>query len=241
MMFGPSATEADASRMPPPETATQYTNVRTARWATTQLASMSSERRTLVVDHSGVIEVKAAYMSVELGPGDVLFVDDVAPSQYTANPLDESCVLLIGVADSWSPRGVVVPDVDDTQGRSATPLLREIYVADEQSHFRGFEQLFPSSPGESEPQQPRSVSFLCLSPESFGDWHTESSANLVCVLGGTFELEVGGASGSVEGFRVGDVCLADDRSGQGHISRTHGETRFVAVSLPEDHVWKHRG
>jgi hypothetical protein len=80
--------------------------------------------------------------------------------------------------------------------------------------------------------------FMGLSPDQFGDWHTEEATSLVVVLAGGFELEVGGDGGATEVFRAGDVCLVQDHSGQGHISRTHGETRFVAIAVPEEHVWR---
>jgi uncharacterized protein YjlB len=80
--------------------------------------------------------------------------------------------------------------------------------------------------------------FTCLSPDQFGDWHTEEATSLVVVLSGGFELEVGGDGGATEVFRAGDVCLVQDHHGQGHISRTRGETRFVAVAVPEEHVWQ---
>jgi hypothetical protein len=53
---------------------------------------------------------------------------------------------------------------------------------------------------------------------------------------GKLELEVSG-DGDIEVFGPGDVCLAEDRTGEGHIDRMHGETRLALIVFEDDHLW----
>jgi quercetin dioxygenase-like cupin family protein len=223
MCFGPTATAADTAKMPPPELAVAHRTVR----ATSRVAPDGSRQLLFVVD--GEVEVTASYMRTTLGRGDVLFLDGTDPATYAISTSSGGRVVQLDVADEWAPEGIVAPSIDEEHGR---PLVQRMYVHDEQARFRSADELF------DDVARPVSrAMFMCLSPDQFGDWHTEAMTSLVVVLAGGFELEVGGDGGSTQVFRAGDVCLVQDHTGQGHISRTHGETRFVAISVPEEHVW----
>lgn len=94
----------------------------------------------------------------------------------------------------------------------------------------------------------RSAEFPALSVglrESGGtrnmDFHPAPRRQLVITLAGRVELETG--DGEVRGFGPGDIFLADDTSGQGHILRdTGGPHRGVVVPLaPEFDLGALRG
>jgi hypothetical protein len=69
-----------------------------------------------------------------------------------------------------------------------------------------------------------------LSPQ---DWHHAPRRQLVAVLSGALEIEVG--DGSKRRFNTGDCFLADDLSGQGHrTSDVLGPVRLLYVELPLD-------
>jgi len=233
LFFGPTATEADRARMPKPEVAVAYESVRLVRPRDGHREHGGDDRaRRLVLVVSGGIDVCAGGMRASLRPGDVLFVDDPESAQHELGFEGDSRIVRIDVADSWEPNGVVPPALDESR-RDGGPLLKHMYVEEEQARFREADALFD----DGTPRPVARVMFMGLSPDQFGDWHTEESTSLVVVLSGGFELEVGGGGGAMEVFRAGDVCLVQDRHGQGHISRTHGETRFVAVAVPDEHVW----
>ena len=63
------------------------------------------------------------------------------------------------------------------------------------------------------------------------DWHNASGRQLVITLQGESEIEVG--DGTKRRFRPGDILLAEDSTGRGHISREVSSRlhRMVFVSL----------
>lgn len=235
MVAGPTATDQDKAAMPPPELAREISSVCPVRHLDGTQQTATARQLALVV--SGSVEVRASYQRATLRPGDVLLADDQGGKHALAYSGD--CrILEAEVTAAWLPQGTVPPPVDDDQrGAGDAPKIKYMFVADEKAHFQDFDWLFPAAPGIAKPQPALGMSLICLSPDSFGNWHTEKGVSLVVVLSGGFELEVGGAGGA-QLFRAGDVCLVEDLHGQGHITRTHGDTRFAAIAIPDTHGWK---
>jgi hypothetical protein len=51
------------------------------------------------------------------------------------------------------------------------------------------------------------------------------------------EMEVGGGGGAVEVFHAGDICLAEDRTGEGHIGRFRGVVHVVIMVVETENLW----
>lgn len=65
------------------------------------------------------------------------------------------------------------------------------------------------------------------------DWHHAPRRQLVAVLSGALEIEVG--DGSRRRFNTGDCFLADDLAGQGHLTRdVEGPVRLLYAELPSE-------
>jgi hypothetical protein len=65
------------------------------------------------------------------------------------------------------------------------------------------------------------------------DWHHAPRRQLVAVLSGVLEVEVGG--GSKARFGPGDTFIADDLAGRGHLTRDlEGPVRLLYVHLPDE-------
>jgi hypothetical protein len=65
------------------------------------------------------------------------------------------------------------------------------------------------------------------------DWHHAPRRQLVAVLSGVLEVEVGG--GAAARFGPGECFIADDLSGRGHLTRDlEGPVRLLYVHLPDD-------
>ncbi len=65
------------------------------------------------------------------------------------------------------------------------------------------------------------------------DFHVAPRRQLVINLFGVVEIETG--TGEKQRFGPGDILLADDRTGRGHISRDiEGPRRNLFVPLPDD-------
>jgi hypothetical protein len=107
---------------------------------------------------------------------------------------------------------------------------------DDKSYFRDFEGLFGPQ-GEWSAITPLiGFRFIGMAADTFIDWHPEIVNNFVIVMSGGLELEVGGGAGAVEIFRPGDVCLAEDRTGEGHIDRVHGDVQVAVLIVADDHL-----
>ncbi len=195
----------------------------------------AGERPVPLVVAPGGIDVAATDDDATLRPGDVLFVDDLSSAGHTLTYRD-SRIVRIDVADSWTPHESFHRRSTTGSDEATDGKVTEMFVADGQADFRSLDQLFGRA-GRDRSQADVGRVVTSLSPGSFGDWHTEKASSLVLVLTGGFELEVGGDGGHVEVFRAGDICLVQNRWGQGHITRTHGETRFAAVVVADEHLW----
>ena len=64
------------------------------------------------------------------------------------------------------------------------------------------------------------------------DWHTAPRRQLIITISGLGELQVGG--GETRVFRSGDVLLADDLTGEGHITREPTGRFALMVPLADD-------
>lgn len=72
-------------------------------------------------------------------------------------------------------------------------------------------------------------------------FHNAPRRQFVITISGVGELECG--DGSRRRMGPGDILLADDTTGQGHITREiHGPRRIIFVPLPQDYdvtAWRH--
>lgn len=199
----------------------------------------TAEARHLVFVISGRVELTASDGSTcVLEPGDAYLEDDVSGKGHRVRWVGECRVLRLGGLEPWNPEGEALSATSALSSQASKgPLLRRMYKAsDDKSYFRSFDYLFPEEPGKWSAVRPViGFSFTHFPPDFFIDWHPEVVNNFVVVMTGELELEVG--DGSVEVFGPGDVCLAEDRTGQGHIDRMHGENRIAVIVFEDQHLW----
>jgi len=83
--------------------------------------------------------------------------------------------------------------------------------------------------GEGTPMQPTTGIVFRVSPPGYIlDWYCAPRRQYSLSLSGTAEIEVG--DGTVARIGPGDVVLAEDLTGQGHITRVVGDQpRFYAI------------
>ncbi|MFQ5851409.1 MAG: hypothetical protein ACE5JU_12570 [Candidatus Binatia bacterium] len=99
------------------------------------------------------------------------------------------------------------------------------------SHFEDIEVSFESDPRtEKSPFQAATGVVLHRAPAGrVIDWHTAPRRQYVVTLSGEWEIECG--DGTVRRFRPGDVMLAEDQTGNGHISRVVGSEPHVFMTV----------
>ena len=116
-------------------------------------------------------------------------------------------------------------------------MVSRIYTGDDgQTHVEEIEMPLgpPSSTSTelSEIQTAQSIQFRRTSPEYFIDWHTAPRRQYVITLAGRSEVEFG--DGTKVQLYPGHILLAEDTTGQGHISRAVGDEDRLSIFVPID-------
>ena len=88
----------------------------------------------------------------------------------------------------------------------------------------------PAAPlGVSDTANADTLLFLTFPVGWVGEWHAAPRKQFVFVLSGRIEVEVG--DGEKREFGPGDVILALDTAGRGHISRTVGKQPAISAAV----------
>ena len=74
------------------------------------------------------------------------------------------------------------------------------------------------------------MQFRRSSPAYYIDWHTAPRRQYVITLAGESEVEIG--DGTKIRLHPGHILLAEDTTGQGHISRAIGSDDRISLFLP---------
>ncbi|HEY3929858.1 MAG TPA: cupin domain-containing protein [Candidatus Koribacter sp.] len=104
--------------------------------------------------------------------------------------------------------------------------------ADNLSHFDRLPiQFHPVKTGlareDSDPIPARSAFLVRVAPGYFENWHNANQRRYIAVLSGHAEIEV--ANGQKISLAPGDLALAEDLTGKGHIFRVTGNEDWVAL------------
>ncbi len=175
---------------------------------------------------------------ITLDPGDILLVGDAAAGAGVLAGGDCRLVQVLLEPDWPGPRTRPANTVSgQPRGERPCNFKRMIKGADDRSTFHDFANLF-GPPGDWSAVTPViGLRFIGMAEDTFIDWHPEIVNNLVIVMSGGLELEVGGGGGAVEVFRQGDICLAQDRTGEGHIDRVHGFVQVAVLIIEDADLW----
>jgi quercetin dioxygenase-like cupin family protein len=204
----------------------------------TSLAGASGAVLTFVV--SGELSfLNGVGEATRLIPGDLFLVDADSAPRVAPTARDNCRLIQIGVAPDWpGPDAKLQTPGTLTARKGGQSNIKRLYQgADDRTYFSEFPELFPALPNEwSEQRHAAGFRFMCWE-DGFLDWHPEVINNLAIFLSGELELESGGAGGAIEVFHAGDVCLAQDRTGEGHIDRTRGVTHVALIVIETEHLW----
>ena len=107
-------------------------------------------------------------------------------------------------------------------------MIVRLFTGDDgQSHFEEMEapteevHRVATKPGED-------LVFRRSAENSFSDWHHPSRRQYLFVIEGSMEVAVG--DGTTRQFNTGDVLLAEDLTGQGHVTKSLGGS-YTSVSM----------
>lgn len=111
-------------------------------------------------------------------------------------------------------------------------IIRIYTGSDHKAHFEEIELKFSGDQqiltADSRPAT--GAVFRSVAPGSVLERHPAPRRQFVVTLSGSWEIEA--SAGIVKTFKAGDVMLADDTTGEGHICRVIGNEPHVFMTVP---------
>lgn len=178
--------------------------------------------------------------TADLAPGDVLRVACNAVDGVTVHSAGDCSLARLGIAAAWPGIDADAQDAGSLMPRAAAqPLLKRMDKGDdERSYFGKFANFLPREKNVwSVPVPVSGYRFLRFPDGAFIDWHPEVVNNLAIFLSGEMEIELRGGGTQIDYFRAGDVLLAADRTGEGHIDRMHGVIHLALIVIEDADLW----
>jgi hypothetical protein len=204
----------------------------------TGLASRPGTSLTFVISGDLTLSLDSSQLC-HLGPGDILLTDGRS-SSVPIEVRNQCRLVQIGVPPDWPGAGAEVqqPGTLIPRPPGHAPKLKRIYKGEgDRAYFTEFSELFPEALNEwGAPHAISGFRLLCWENGSM-DWHPCVTNQLAIALAGEMEMEVGGGGGAVEVFHAGDICLAEDRTGEGHIGRFRGVVHVVIMVVETENLW----
>jgi hypothetical protein len=201
------------------------------------LASGPGALLTVII--TGELTLKTSNGQTErLVPGD-MFLINAESIAHTGIITQNDCRLVqIGVTPDWPGADATLQNPGTLAPReSAGANIKRMYKgAKDLAYFREFPELFVAVPNEwSAPRPVTGFRFLCWE-DGFIDWHPEIVNTFAVILSGELEIETSGDR-VIETFLAGDICLAEDRTGVGHIDRCRGAMHTLLLVTDDGAVW----
>jgi hypothetical protein len=199
------------------------------------LAAQPGSLLTFVI--SGNLTLRIGLSEYSLEPGDIFLTDEESSSKVTLDVPDQGQLVQIDVAANWPGPDAQVPDSDPVPRKDAAQNFKRIYTAEDgKAYFTSFREMFLDVANEwTKPLPILGFRMLCWENGSIGH-HPNVVNQLGIVSAGQLELQVSG-NGAKEIFRPGDICLTEDRVGEGHANRTTGMTRVTTFVVPTEDLW----
>ncbi|MGU3498717.1 hypothetical protein [Mycobacterium sp. C31M] len=187
---------------------------------------------------AGVLRIATSDTEVALQPGDVVMAEPAAVGGYRISADRQTRLVqfdLTGPVERHGPW--VTPESGAGPSADRTPNVKQMRkTPDDTSLFHGFDDFFPGETDRWSAARPVVGLMFGEYPDgAFIDWHPEVLNQLVLILTGCLELEV--EDRHIERFAAGDVVLAADRTGRGHIDRFHGRTAVALAVIEDDALW----
>jgi len=112
-------------------------------------------------------------------------------------------------------------------------IIRIYTGPDNKSHFEQIEPRWEPLGDKSERAELIPGSGIIMrrfEPGRTNPWHHAPGRYAVFTLTGAVDIEIG--DGTVRRLGVGDILIAEDRSGQGHVTREVGPEPRVSIFVP---------
>ncbi|MES2493549.1 MAG: hypothetical protein V4579_09765 [Pseudomonadota bacterium] len=194
---------------------------------------------------SGSLRLAVSDGETTLEPGDLLLVRGEGADALSVETPGGCRLVQLGVGPDWPGPDAAQQDEGSTAPRRRTePNLRRMdKQVDGRTWFSAFDSVFPAEDDSWSHVTPiLGFRFLRFPDAAFIDWHPEVVNNLAIFLSGDMEIEIGGGANDggpapVDHFVAGDILLAADRTGEGHIDRMHGVIHLALIVIEDQHLW----
>ena len=212
--------------------------LRAIRLSDGSFRGLASQRGSLLsfVISGRIAIVAGADESCALEPGDILLADDRSAAAVTLEAGDQARLLQIDVAADWPGPAAEIQAPGTINPREGTaPNIKRIRKGDDdRAYFTEFPELFPAEPDRwSTPVRIAGFRMLCWE-NGWMDFHPCVVNQIGIVASGELEIEVGGGSVATQVFRAGDLCLTEDRTGEGHRNTVRGAMHTTNLVLETD-------
>ena len=175
----------------------------------------------------------------QLGPGDILLTDERSSPSVALDARNQGRLLQIGVATDWpgSEAEIQAPGTINPR-KEPMPNVKRVYTGeDDKAYITGFPELFPNACNQwSTPRRITGFRMLCWE-DGWMDFHPCVINQIGIISSGELEVQVGGGSGAKEVFRAGDICLTEDRTGEGHLNRIRGAMFVTNLVIETEDLW----
>lgn len=194
-------------------------------------------QRQIVLVLSGRMEIQAGdgNVKVNLAPGDLFLADDLTGQGHQSRSRGDCRRMLIGTPDLQAESGAsslpATPRIPPGQKMRGDQVLRIFTGPDGKTHFQDVSGLTARA-GVTIPVS--GVRFSRTTGDTFSDWHNAPRRQLLVICSGELEIEVG--TGEKRVLTAGDLLVAEDLTGQGHITRGRGDRRTVTIPLAQNAV-----
>lgn len=174
-----------------------------------------------------------------LEPGDIFLADAQSAPGITLDVRGEARLVQMVVDPDWPGTGAELPDEGTivARGQSGTKLKRIYKGDDDRAYYSDFAELFAGQSGRWSDPKPIAGFRILRWEDGEMDWHPCVTNQLAIVSAGELEFEVGGGGGGVEIFHAGDVCIAEDKTGEGHFNRARGVAYVTIIVIDTAHLW----
>jgi mannose-6-phosphate isomerase-like protein (cupin superfamily) len=202
-----------------------------------KFASQAGALLTFVV--SGELElVFASGEGARLEPGDMVLIDEEGVSKTSFVAANDARLIQLGVAPDWPGDAGQEQGPGTIVARQQASNIKRIYTGDDQrSQFSEFGKLFSAPEGEwAAGKHMEGFRFLSWE-DGLLDWHPGVINQIAIFLSGEIEVEVGGGGGETQFFYAGDVCICEDRTGEGHVDRVRGLAHIILLEVANQHLW----
>jgi hypothetical protein len=212
--------------------------IRLSDGAFDKLASGPGALLTFIL--SGDVTLLAGASPYErLVAGDIFLTDEKSASSITLDSRNDAMLLQFGVAPDWpGPAAEIqLPGTIQQRPGSQPKFLRILNGDDDKAYFTEFPELFSSPHNQWSSPRPLAGFRMLYWENGEMDWHPSVVNQFGIVLSGELQVDVGGRGGATESFHAGDVCLSEDRTGQGHIGRSIGGVHVTNLIIDTEHLW----